>query len=266
MAARQASTMSLSTALFRTYPDAPAFRASNRNCSSSYIDRITTRRAGRRRDSSWATWSPVIFGMFTSSTARSMSPRTPRATASAPSETAATTAKSGWLSSTRRTPCRTISWSSATSTRHPGGGTALGLRRQRRSKLHRQPVLRLGHEQFAADDHRPLTHPSDTAAGMADAAHAVTVIAHGEEEIAAAVDEAHVHACCSGVACDVRQALLGDAVAGHLDIRIEGGQRPVQLPFRLDPPPLRAPPQQRAKRTREAQAIQRARPPLLADA
>src|ERR1044072_8918587 len=61
-AARHASTRSRSATDLRTYPLAPALRASKKYCSLSYIVRIRIRRAGRRPDARARARAPGLRG------------------------------------------------------------------------------------------------------------------------------------------------------------------------------------------------------------
>src|SRR4051794_30744842 len=97
-------------------------------------------------------------GIDTSRIARSISSETPRLTASAPSPTSATTARSGSASSIRRSPFRTSAWSSASRIlvfkALPTAVLDLHI------ELHGDPAARaLANRQRRADQLGALAHP-----------------------------------------------------------------------------------------------------------
>src|SRR5215212_10211124 len=168
-AAWQAWTRSWSATDFRTYPQAPALKASKKYCSLSYIESINILGCGVRRAISLAACNPVIVGIATSSTARSTSSLRASWTASAPSLASATTRRPGLSSRISRTPRRTRAWSSASRMRtslltgppcpaapaaaprrHLPGGAPSGACRRRPTPV---PAAVVNHRQ---DDRRPI--------------------------------------------------------------------------------------------------------------
>ena len=160
-------------------------------------------------------------GIEMSSTARSTSSCSPRSTASAPSPASATTRRSGSPSSTRRRPRRTTAWSSASMIRVWRRRHAAGS-----SRVTRAPPSGLAPSlQRAADQHRALAHPAHAAALARRRAGSPCrrrrpPAAGGRRRARAGPRRA----CAAGVARDVRQRLLGDAVEDELGVAAERGR------------------------------------------
>src|SRR5690348_368426 len=108
---------SLDTSDFTTYPRAPASSAAFTTSEESCWLRIRISVRGASRRINRAASSPFRCGMLMSSTTTSGLSCLAASTASWPSTASPQTSNEGCVSSSDRTPRRTISWSSAISTR-----------------------------------------------------------------------------------------------------------------------------------------------------
>src|SRR5581483_1239234 len=119
----------------------------------------------------------------------------------------------------------------------------------------------------AADENRALAHPTEAAGavpgdGVADAA---PVVDDAQDDTACTRLERHLDPRRMRVTCDVRQALLGDAVDGQLRLLRERGQLVCEAP--LDPQPALVAELARelGQRADEAELVEHLRPQLAAD-
>src|SRR4051794_7375373 len=183
------------------------------------------RSSGRRRPSSCAACSPVLRGMLISRIARSMSSWSARLTASSPSAASATTFRSGSALRRSVSPLRTISWSSATSTRVTVRIGTLALYRDRHLE---SDLDAAGASRFdcngAADDQRALADASQAPTFGALAIEALPVVDDAEHDAVGIVLERERHFACAAVSCGVGQAFLRNSVKNKFNARIEPGE------------------------------------------
>ena len=246
--------------------------ASNRNCSLSCIDSISVFSSGLRLCSSAAAWIPVMRGIDTSRIARSTSSFSARSTASAPSSASATTSRSGFASSTLREPRADdrVVVGDQDPCDERDRHQRHRLRRDDLGCRHFQPHLDpaagcLLDRERAADEQRPLAHAAQAAVLNRCAGEAAAVVGDTEDDAVVAALERDRHTARLGVAGDVRQALLRDAVDGELDLRRQRRQRGRELTLDPDAGDARERGRKLGQRTHQAEVLEHLRPQLARD-
>ena len=119
--------------------------------------------------------------------------------------------------------------------------------------------------QRAADEQRPLAHAAQAAVLDRRAGEAATVVGDAQDDAVVAGLERDRDAARLGVAGDVRQALLRDAIDGELDLRRELRQRRRELALDADARDARERGRQLGQRADQAEVLEHLRPQLARD-
>src|SRR6266576_6506482 len=180
---------------------------SSRSSSAKLVSTIT-RAAGRRRRSSRMAPTPSRRGMTRSMSTTSGLSRSACRTACSPSAASPTTSRPSWSERKVRSPSRTTSWSSTSSTRI--ASAIPDLQAHGRAVAGRRADL-----QAAAGAPRALLHRGQAEAPRAQlgiaGVEARPVVGDLEHEPAVVAPQPHGDALGAGVAQGVVQRLLGDA-------------------------------------------------------
>src|SRR5215203_2529828 len=164
--------------------------------------------------------TPSVWGISRSSSITSGFKDSASLTTSSPSAASPTTSKSGWVPSTATRPSRSIGWSSATRSLTLSTLESFERNGNFDARTLTGAALRL---QRAAEHLDPLPHADDampiiTHAGRGET---VAVVPYDELHRLRCGHEPDRYAACAGVAGDVGQSFLADAVEGGLDSRRE---------------------------------------------
>ena len=182
-----------------------------------------------------AAWSPVIRGIETSSTATSGCSAWVDSRALTPSVASATTSMSGWRSISRRSPERTMPWSSAIRTRIIGSSASPRCRR-RGPSARRAPRPRAGPARPCPGARGPLDLGSPWRARRGRGRSRRRRRGRAARCASSATSSSTSTTRGAGVALGVGERLLGDAVDGGLHVLLERLGVALGVPVRTSTP------------------------------